>query len=235
MIVNEAAKMRYRSGGEWEVGGLVIRAPCSAVGHGGLYHSQMIESFFSQVSGLRVVIPRGCVQAKGLLTAAIQSPDPVIFLEPKSLYRAMEEDVPASPFKLELDKADVMTEGDSMTVISYGPQIYVVQKAVDILKEKRPQMSIEIVDLQTVYPFDEETVFASVRKTGRVLVTHEAPLTGGLGAEVTAKIQEKCFLHLEAPIGRVCGWDTPFPLKMELLYLPNVARVLQALEETLDF
>ena len=227
--------MRYRSGGEWEVGGLVIRAPCSAVGHGGHYHSQMVEAFFSQVPGLRVVIPRGCVQAKGLLTASIQSPDPVLFLEPKSLYRTMEENVPTAPYKLDLDKADIMTEGDSISVISYGPQLYVVQKAVEILKQTRPRVSVEIVDLQTVYPMDEETVFASVRKTGRVLVTHEAPLTGGLGAEVAAKIQEKCFLSLEAPVGRVCGWDTPFPLSLEPLYLPNAARVLQALEELLDF
>lgn len=233
--MNEAAKMRYRSGNEWNVGGLVIRAPCAAVGHGGHYHSQTVESFFSHVPGLKVVIPRGCVQAKGLLTASIQTEDPVVFLEPKSLYRTMEEEVPVAPYQLELGKADVMTKGDSLTIISYGPQLYVVEKAVAALKERRPRVSVEIIDLQTVYPMDEETVYNSVIKTGRVIVTHEAPITGGLGAEVTAKIQKNCFLNLEAPIGRVCGWDTPFPLSLEPLYVPNAARVLQAIEETLDF
>lgn len=227
--------MRYRSGNEWNCGGLVIRAPCSAVGHGGHYHSQSPEAFFSHVPGLKVIMPRGCVQAKGLLTAAIQSSDPVLFLEPKSLYRTLEEDVPKELFSLEMEKADVMIQGEDLTVVSFGPQLYVVQKAIEELKKLRPRVSVEVVDLQTLYPFDEETVYQSVGKTGRVIVTHEAPLTGGIGAEIAAKIQKNCFLKLEAPVERVCGMDTPFPLSLEPVYLPSVPKLLHAMIQTLDY
>ena len=235
MKVNEAAKMRYRSGGEWDCGGLIIRAPCSAVGHGGHYHSQSPEAFFSQVPGLKVIIPRGCVQAKGLVTSAMQTNDPILFLEPKSLYRILEEDVPEELFSLEIGKADIVTEGSALTVITYGPQVYVVLKAIEELKKTRPRVSIEVIDLQTLYPMDEQTIYESVRKTGRVLITHEAPITGGLAAEILSKIQTNCFLHLEAPIKRVCGLDTPFPLTLEPLYLPVMPKVLEGIEQVLDF
>ena len=233
--MNEAAKMRYRSGNEWNVGGLVIRTPCAAVGHGGHYHSQSPEAFFSHVPGLKVVVPRGCVQAKGLLTAALQVNDPVLFLEPKSLYRMREEDVPVDLFALELEKADVMVKGSKLTIITFGAQVYVTLKAVEEMKKRRPRDTIEVIDLQTVYPFDEQTVYESVRKTGRVIITHEAPLTGGVGAEILSKIQSNCFLNLEAPIKRVCGMDTPFPLSLEPLYLPSVPKLIEAIEDTLDF
>lgn len=180
-------------------------------------------------------MPRGCVQAKGLLTASIQTQDPVLFLEPKSLYRTLEEDVPVELYSLELGVAEVVTPGDDLTIVTYGPQLYVVQKAIEELKKTRSRVSIEVIDLQTLYPLDEQTVFESVKKTGRVIVTHEAPLTGGLAGEIAAKIQKNCFLHLEAPIERVCGMDTPFPLTLEPVYLPSIPRLLQAMIETLDY
>lgn len=227
--------MRYRSGGEWDCGGLVIRTPCSAVGHGGHYHSQSPEALFAHTPGIKVVMPRGCVQAKGLLTRSIQENDPVIFFEPKSLYRTLEEDVPTELYSMELGKADIVEEGNSLTIISFGPQIYVAQEAIKKIKEKRPRISIELIDLQTIYPIDEQTIFESVKKTGKVLVTHEAPLTGGIGAEIAAKIQKSCFYHLEAPVERVCGYDTPFPLTLEPVYLPNVHKLYDAIQNILDY
>jgi 2-oxoisovalerate dehydrogenase E1 component beta subunit len=227
--------MRYRSGNEWNCGGLVIRTPCSAVGHGGHYHSQSPEAFFSHVPGLKVVMPRGCVQAKGLLTSSVLTEDPVLFLEPKSLYRTLEEDVPKALYSLDLETSEVISSGDDLTIVSFGPQLYVVEKAIEELKKTRNRVSIEVIDLQTLYPFDEDTVYESVKKTGRVIVTHEAPLTGGIGAEIAAKIQKNCFLHLEAPVERVCGMDTPFPLTLEPVYLPNIPKLLQAMIQTLDY
>jgi 2-oxoisovalerate dehydrogenase E1 component beta subunit len=180
-------------------------------------------------------MPRGCVQAKGLLTSSILTADPVLFLEPKSLYRTLEEDVPSDLFSLDLEKAEVITQGEDLTIISFGPQLYVVQKAIEELKKMRSRVSVEVVDLQTLYPFDEATVYESVKKTGRAIVTHEAPLTGGIGAEIAAKIQKNCFFSLEAPVERICGMDTPFPLSLEPVYLPSVPRLLQAMIQTLDY
>ena len=227
--------MRYRSGGEWNCGGLVVRTPCSAVGHGGHYHSQSPEALFSHTPGLKVVMPSGCVQAKGLLTKAIQENDPIIFFEPKSLYRTLEQDVPEDLYSLELGKAEVVQKGDSLTVITYGPQVHVAINAINKVLEKRPRVSIELIDIQTIYPLDEETIYESVKKTGRVIVTHEAPITGGIGAEITAKIQKNCFLHLEAPVERVCGYDTPFPLTLEPVYLPNVHKLYESIQNVLDY
>lgn len=218
-IVNEAAKFRYRSGSEWSIGGLTIRTPCGAVGHGGHYHSQSPEAYFAHTPGLKVVIPRDCVQAKGLLLASIRDPNPVIFLEPKALYRGAEDQVPVGDYQLDLHVADVMQEGTDITVIAWGAQLRVVQKANEWAKQNG--ISLEIIDLQTIYPYDEATLINSVKKTGRCIITHEAPITSGFGAELSAKIQEKAFLHLKAPITRVCGYDTPFPLSHEPVFPYN--------------
>ncbi|KAJ3338911.1 hypothetical protein HDU93_008889 [Gonapodya sp. JEL0774] len=211
-IVNEAAKYRYRSGNSFNVGGLTIRMPCSAVGHGGLYHSQSPEANFLQASGIKIVTPRSPIQAKGLLLAAIRDPNPVLFMEPKILYRAAVEQVPVEDYEMSLGKAEVLKEGKDITLVGYGSQIYVLESAARMAEAAIPGLSVEIIDLRTIVPWDEETVIQSVNKTGRLLVSHEAPLTGGVAAEVASTVQEKCFLRLEAPVARVCGYDTPFPL-----------------------
>ncbi|KAI9845104.1 MAG: hypothetical protein M1837_005108 [Sclerophora amabilis] len=222
-FVNEAAKYRYRSGGTGHnVGGLVVRMPCGAVGHGALYHSQSPEALFTHVPGLRVVMPRSPVQAKGLLLAAIQSNDPVIFMEPKALYRAAVEQVPIESYTLPLSKAEVLKEGKDITVISYGSPLYLCASAIAVA-EKDLGVSIELVDLRTIYPWDRSTILDSVRKTGRAVVVHESMVNAGVGAEVAATIQEEAFLRLEAPVQRVAGWSIHPGLIYERFNAPDVA------------
>lgn len=233
-LVNEAAKFRYRSGGQFACGGLTVRAPCGAVGHGGLYHSQSVEGYFAHAAGLKVVIPRGPISAKGLLLACIKEQDPCVFLEPKILYRSAAEDVPAEEFTIPLGKAEVLLEGDAATLIAWGTQVHVLLEVAAMLEEKRGT-KVDVIDLQTIQPWDEETVYNSVKKTGRCLIAHEAPISSGFGAELAASIQSECFLHLEAPVRRVCGWDTPFPHVYEPFYLPDKWRCLQELQEMLDY
>lgn len=232
-IVNEASKYRYRAGSTWHCGGLTIRMPCGAVGHGGLYHSQSPEAFFSHCPGINILCPRGPIQAKGLLLAAIRCPDPTLILEPKVLYRQAVEEVPAGDFELPIGKAEVVREGTDVTLIGWGNQVNRLLEAADLAKEDG--VSCEIIDLMSIQPWDEECVLESVRKTGRCIVTHEAPRTSGFGAELAATIQERCFLQLEAPVQRVCGWDTPFPLVWEDFYLPTPLRVLDAIRAATAF
>jgi len=232
-IVNEASKYRYRAGSTWHCGGLTIRMPCGAVGHGGLYHSQSPEAFFSHCPGINILCPRGPIQAKGLLLAAIRCPDPTLILEPKVLYRQAVEEVPAGDFELPIGKAEVVREGTDVTLIGWGNQVNRLLEAADLAKEDG--VSCEIIDLMSIQPWDEEGVLESVRKTGRCIVTHEAPRTSGFGAELAATIQERCFLQLEAPVQRVCGWDTPFPLVWEDFYLPTPLRVLDAIRAATAF
>lgn len=231
--VNEAAKYRYRSGNQFDVGGLTVRAPYGTVGHGGLYHSQSPEAYFAHTPGLKVVIPRGAKQAKGLLLSSIRDRNPVIFLEPKALYRSNVDQVPTGEFTLPLHEADVMREGNDITLVGWGAQMHVLMAAAQ--KAEADGISCEVIDLQTVYPWDEETVIDSVMKTGRLLVSHEAPISGGWGAEIAATIQKECFLQLESPIARVCGLDTPFPLVFEQFYVPNVLKVHDAIKESVNF
>lgn len=233
-IVNEAAKYRYKSGNEFNAGSLVIRAPYGAVGHGGLYHSQSPEGFFAHLPGVVVVMSRSPIQTKGLLLASIKEPNPVIFFEPKRLYRIAEEEVPVEEYTLELRKAEVVREGKDITLIGWGAQVRVLQSAA-IMAEEEFGISCEVIDLRTIIPMDTETVINSVKKTGRALVSHEAPITNGFGAEVTAKIQETCFLNLEAPVKRVCGYDTPFPHLQEPLYYPDRYKVLEGIKSTIHF
>ncbi|KMU83607.1 2-oxoisovalerate dehydrogenase subunit beta [Coccidioides immitis H538.4] len=235
-LVNEAAKFRFREGATGgNIGGLVVRMPCGAVGHGALYHSQSPESLFTHVPGLRVVIPRSPTQAKGLLLNAILNcKDPVVFMEPKILYRAAVEYVPTEPYYLPLDKADIVKPGKDLTVISYGQPMYLCSDAI-AKAEKDFGASIELIDLRAIYPWDRETVLESVRKTGRAIVVHESMMNAGVGAEVAATIQEGAFLRLEAPVKRVTGWGTHCGLIFEKFNLPDVARIYDAIKQTLHY
>jgi 2-oxoisovalerate dehydrogenase E1 component beta subunit len=232
-IVNEAAKYRYRSGNEFDCGKLTIRSPCGAVGHGAHYHSQSPEAYFAHTPGLVVAMPRSPVQAKGLLLSCIRSNDPCLFFEPKILYRIAEEEVPLEDYEIPLGKAEVMQEGSDITIVSYGFQLRQVRIAAQKVKEMG--ISVEIIDLRTILPWDEETVINSIKKTGKCIVTHEAPITCGFGAELAAKVQEKAFDYLEAPVKRVCGYDTPFPLVYEPLYLPDNRKLVEAIKECVNY
>lgn len=233
-IVNEAAKYRYRSGGVFECGGLTIRAPYGAVGHGGHYHSQSPEAFFTHVPGIKVVMPSSPAEAKGLLLSAIRDPNPVVFFEAKMMYRTAEEQVPLCDYQLPLGKARLAREGDDVTLVAWGQQVKVVEQAAEELANE-DGISCEVWDLRTMLPWDAEAIVGSVNKTGRLVVSHEAPLTSGFGAEVAATIAHSCFLRLEAPPVRVAGYDTPFPLVGEPLYLPSVARVKAAARRAVEY
>jgi len=232
-IVNEAAKFRYRSGNEFDVAGLTIRSPYGAVGHGGHYHSQSPEAYFTHTPGLKVVFPRGPTQAKGLLLSCIRDPNPVLFFEPKRLYRAAEDEVPIGDYMIPLGEADVVMKGTDVTLIGYGAQVHVLADAVKMAADVG--ISVELIDLQSLLPWDRDTVCESVCKTGRAIISHEAPITSGFGAEVATVIQQQCFLNLEAPVARVCGADTPFPLAHEKFYVPSHLKVLDAIKDIMDY
>ncbi|GBF97429.1 2-oxoisovalerate dehydrogenase subunit beta mitochondrial-like [Raphidocelis subcapitata] len=234
-LVNEAAKMRYRSGGLFSCSGLTVRAPCGAVGHGGHYHSQSPESYFAAVPGLKVVMPSSPAEAKGLLLACIREPDPCVFFEPKMLYRTAVEDVPAGDYTIPLGVARTLSEGSDVTLVGWGAQVLVLAQAAKAAAALPRPISCEVIDLRTLMPWDAKAVAASVSKTGRLIVSHEAPLTGHFGAEITARIAERCFARLEAPPLRICGADTPFPLVYEPLYLPGVERVLEAIKASAEY
>jgi 2-oxoisovalerate dehydrogenase E1 component beta subunit len=232
-IVNETAKFRYRSGDLFNVGGLTIRAPYGGGIAGGHYHSQSPEAYFAHTPGLKIVVPRDPYQAKGLLLAAIRDPDPVLFLEPKRLYRAATGEVPEEDYQLPLGEAEVTREGADVSVLGWGAQMEVIDRAVALAE--KAGISCEVIDLRSLLPWDEDTVVESVLKTGRLVVTHEAPLTGGFAGEIAATLQERCFLYLEAPIARVTGLDTPFPLALEAEYLPDHLKVLEAIKAAVAF
>ncbi|KAI9858709.1 MAG: hypothetical protein M1813_007341 [Trichoglossum hirsutum] len=222
-LVNEAAKYRYRAGETgMNCGGLVVRMPTGAVGHGALYHSQSPEALFTHIPGLRVVIPRSPVQAKGLLLAAVECNDPVVFMEPKILYRSAVEQVPTTSYTLPLSKAEILHPGDDVTLISYGHPLYTCSAAL-AAAERDFGISVELIDLRTIYPWDRKTIIESVRKTGRAVVVHESMVNAGVGAEVAATIQEGAFERLEAPVQRVAGWATHTGLVYERFIVPDVA------------
>jgi 2-oxoisovalerate dehydrogenase E1 component beta subunit len=231
-IVSELAKLRYRSGGEYAAK-LVIRTPVGGGIRGGLYHSQSPESLFMHVAGLKIVCPSNPYDAKGLLLASIRDPDPVLFFEPKRVYRAAKGEVPEGEYTVELSKAAVVREGKDVTVIAWGAMLYEALAAAS--EAEKQGIACDVVDLRTLWPVDIDTVIASVRKTGRVVVVHEAPKTCGFGGELVALINEKAFLHLEAPPVRVTGFDTPFPYTLEMEYLPLAHRILPAIVETARF
>jgi pyruvate dehydrogenase E1 component beta subunit len=233
-IVSELAKMRWRSGGEYAAK-MVVRTPVGGGIRGGLYHSQSPESLFIHVAGLKVVCPSNPHDAKGLLLASIRDPDPVLFLEPKRIYRAARGEVPEGDYTVELSSAKIVREIDgsktasrAVTVLAWGAMLYEAIAAAE--KAAEQGIECEIVDLRTLWPVDIETIAASVKKTGRVVVVHEAPKTCGFGAELIALVNEHCFVHLEAPPVRVTGFDTPFPYTLEHVYKPDKQRVLNAIE-----
>ena len=232
-IVNETAKFRYRSGNEFNVGGITIRTPYGGGINGGHYHSQSPEAYFTHTPGLKVVVPRNPEQAKGLLLAAIRDPNPVIFFEPKRIYRASVGEVPDEDYQLSLGKADVVREGKDITLVAWGAQMEAIEKAADLAK--KDGISCELIDLRTLLPWDRDTLAESVKKTGRLIINHEAPKTSGFGAEIAAAIQEACFLHLESPILRVTGLDTPFPLALEKEYLPDHLKTYEAIITSINY
>ncbi|QYJ69621.1 alpha-ketoacid dehydrogenase subunit beta [Shewanella sp. FJAT-51649] len=232
-IVNESAKFRYRSGNEFNVGSLVFRTPYGGGIAGGHYHSQSPEAYFTQTPGLKVVVPRNPEQAKGLLLASIRDKNPVVFFEPKRLYRASVGEVPAGDYEIELGKAEVVREGKDITLVAWGAQMEIIEKAADMASKEG--ISCEIIDLRTLAPWDVDTVADSVKKTGRLLINHEAPLTGGFAGEIAATIQQECFLYLESPISRVCGLDTPYPLVHEKEYMPDALKTFEAIKASVNF
>jgi len=225
-ITNELAKYRFRSGGQYTCP-VVVRMPVGGGIKGGHYHSQHNETYFAHTAGLVVVCPSNPVDAKGLLAASIRSDDPVIFLEPKRVYRAARGDVPEGAYTLPLGKAAVLREGNQVTILTYGAVTHTVLDAV--AQAERSGCDPEVIDLRTLIPLDLDAVLSSVRKTRRCLIVHEAPRTLGFGAELTALVTEHAFWHLEAPVLRVAGYDTPFPYTLEHEYLPDVARIKDAL------
>ena len=231
-IVNELAKFRYRSGGQYPCP-VVIRTPVGGGIRGGHYHSQSPEALFIHTPGLRVVAPSNPYDAKGLLLSAIRQNDPVLFMEPKRIYRAARGEVPEGDYTVELDKAKVVREGNQVTLIAYSAMVPIIEEAAK--KAEAEGISCEVIDLRTLMPFDIETIVESVKKTGRAVVVHEAPKTCGFGAELVASICERAMEYLESPIQRVAGFDTPFPYTLEHEYLPNADRVLGAARYTLEW
>ena len=231
-IVSEAAKYRYRSGGEYTVP-MVIRAPVGGGIRGGLYHSQSPEAHFIHTPGLKVLCPSNPYDAKGLLLSAIRDEDPILFFEPKRVYRAVKMDVPEDDFTVPIGEAKVVREGESVTVLAWGAMLYEALAAAQ--EVEREGVDTEVIDLRTLWPVDLPCILESVKKTGRVVVVHEAPRTCGFGAELLSLVAEHVFVHLEAPPRRVTGWDTPFPYALENDYLPLSRRISPVLREVADY
>ena len=231
-IVNELAKFRYRSGGEYPAP-VVIRTPYGGGIRGGHYHSQSPETYFAHTPGLKVIIPATPYDAKGLLLTAMRDEDPVLFLEPKRVYRAAKGEVPEGDYTIPFGQAKIVREGQGVTVLCYGSMLHTVLEAVE--KHGAGDFDPEVIDLRSLVPLDLDTILESVRKTGRVVIVYEAPKTCGFGAELAALIAEKALMSLEAPIARVTGLDTPFPYTLELEYLPSPERVTKAISETARF
>jgi pyruvate dehydrogenase E1 component beta subunit len=229
----QAARIRFRSAGTLHAP-MVVRAPFGGGVRTPELHSDSLEGLFLHSPGLKVVMPSSPYDAKGLLAAAIRDNDPVLFLEPMKLYRAFKEDVPEEDYLLEIGKAHIIKEGEDLTIITYGPTVPLVKNVVEQI-EKTQNLSIEIIDLRTITPIDEETILASVQKTGRAVIVHEAVKTGGPGAEISALINEKALFHLTAPIIRVTGFDTPYPVpSVEDDWLPNATRIGEGIKEVLS-
>jgi 2-oxoisovalerate dehydrogenase E1 component beta subunit len=243
-IVSELARIRYRSGGDFATP-VTIRTPCGGGIRGGQTHSQSPEALFAHICGLKVVMPSNPYDAKGLLIASIEDEDPVVFFEPKRLYNGPFDgdpnkpavgwsshpkgDVPAGHYKVPLGVAEIVRPGKQLTIVTYGTMVYVSLAAAASLG-----IDAEVIDLRSIVPLDLETIAASVKKTGRCVIAHEATRFAGFGAEISASIQEECFWHLEAPIQRVAGWDTPYPHAFEWEYFPGQARIAAAIKATME-
>ncbi len=243
-ITSEAARLRYRSNGDF-TSPLTIRMPCGGGIFGGQTHSQSPESLFTHVCGVKTVMPSNPYDAKGLLMAAIEDDDPVIFFEPKRLYNGPFDghhdrpvvpwskhelgEVPDEAYKIELGKAAIRREGSEVTILAYGTMVFVAEAAAE-----ETGIDAEVIDLRTLLPLDVDTIVDSVKKTGRCVVVHEATRTSGFGAELAAEVQERCFHYLEAPVERVTGWDTPYPHAQEWEYFPGPARLGEALQRAME-
>lgn len=231
-IVNHAARIRTRSRGRFHVP-LVVRFPYGGGVRALEHHSDSPETYFAHTPGLKVVVPSSPYEAKGLLISAIRDPDPVIFMEPKRVYRAIKEEVPEEEYTIPIGEAKVLQEGSDVTVIGWGAMIKTIREAVSKLGEK---YSVEIIDLRTLSPLDEDSIINSVKKTGRVVIAQEAPKFCGFASEISAVISENIIEYLEAPIVRVAGYDTVIPLpKLEKYYLPSAEKVAKAVEEVIKF
>jgi 2-oxoisovalerate dehydrogenase E1 component beta subunit len=226
-IVNTAATLRYRHGGQTACP-IVVRGPSGGGVHGGLYHSQNPEAWFFHVPGLKIVAPSTAYDAKGLLKAAIRDDDPVIYFEHKFFYRRLKEDIPEDDYVVPIGKAALRREGRDLTVVAYGPPFHAAMKAA---RDMEKEVDIEVIDLRTLLPLDWGTIKASVRKTGKLLILHEARLTGGIGAEIAARVAQDCFEDLDGPIMRLAARDThtPFAAAMEDYVLPNQDKVTEAI------
>ena len=243
-LVSEAARLRYRSGGEFWAP-ITVRSPCGGGIFGGQTHSQSPEAIFTHVCGLKTVIPSNPIDAKGLLIAAIEDDDPVVFFEPKRIYNGPFEgyhdrplvpwskhdlgEVPEGYYRVELGKANIVRPGTEVTVLAYGTMVHVALAGV-----AEAGVDAEVIDLRTLLPLDIDCIVESVKKTGRCVIVHEATRTGGYGAELSAQVQENCFMHLEAQIVRVAGWDTPYPHAFEWEYFPGPARIKRALLQVME-
>lgn len=243
-IVSELGRLRHRSGGEF-FAPVTIRAPCGGGIRGGQTHSQSPEGIFTHACGLKTVMPSNPYDAKGLLIAAIEDDDPVIFFEPKRIYNGPFDgdhlkpavswsnhpmgEVPEGYYSLPIGKANIVRAGSEVTVISYGNMVHVAQAAIN-----ESGLDAELIDLRSLLPLDTDTIEKSVQKTGRCVVLHEATRTSGFGAEIVSQIQEECFWHLKAPIERVTGWDTPYPHAFEWEYFPSQTRIIEAMQRTLE-
>jgi 2-oxoisovalerate dehydrogenase E1 component beta subunit len=232
-IANELATLRYRSGGQ-TTAPVVIRTPACGGIHGGHFHSQSTEAIFTSVPGIHVVMPSDPYDAKGLLTSAIRGDDPVLFLEPKKLYRSAKGEVPEEGYTVPIGKGKIVRAGTSCTLVAWGVMVSVCEQACEELAQERG-IEVELIDPRTLAPLDEELILESVRKTGRLVICHEARRNTGFGAEIAALVQEKVFLHLEAPIRRVTGMDIHCPFTLDPYFLPDAPRVRLAVEETVDF
>lgn len=243
-LISEAARLRYRSAAEWWAP-ITVRAPCGGGIFGGQTHSQSPEALFTHVCGLKTVIPSSPYDAKGLLISAIEDDDPVVFLEPKRLYNGPFDghpdrpatswakhplgEVPAAHYRIALGQASVVRSGEAVTILAYGTMVHVALAAAE-----ETGIDAEVIDLRTLSPVDIEAITASVEKTGRCVIVHEATRTGGFGAELCALVLEHCFYQLEAPIERVTGWDTPYPHAFEWQYFPGPQRVAEALRRVME-
>ncbi len=230
-LAAHASRIRYRSRGTYHCP-MVVRSPYGGGVRALEHHSEAVATFYIHIPGLKVVIPSTPYDAKGLLISAIRDPDPVFFFEPKRLYRAFKEEVPEGDYTVPLGEGKKLTEGDDVTLIAWGAMARVCMEALSQVKD----LSVELIDLRTLSPLDEKIIIDSVKKTGRAVIVHEEPRTLGLGAEIMARINEKAFLYLEAPVKRVTGYDVPMPLpKLEDYYLPDAEKVIDAIKEVATF
>ncbi len=232
-IISHVARMRNRSRGKYTLP-MVIRAPYGGGIRALEHHSESLEAIFAHIPGLKMVIPSTPYDAKGLLIAAMRDPDPVLFWEPKRIYRAFKQEVPEGAYEIPIGKAKLIQEGEDITVVAWGSMVRDVQKASEIVKKKG--INVEIIDLRTIAPMDRESFIESVKKTGRILVVHEAPKSFGAGAEIISIVNEKAFLYLEAPPTRLTGFDTTFPLpRGEKHYIPSPERIAKAIEDVVKY